>query len=213
MIFDITPLLSPRTGVWPGDTPLHREMMLEIARGDSVTLSTMRATAHLGAHADAPSHYGLDAPTIELRRLELYVGLCQVVHAPVERGTRVGRDRLPATIEAPRVLIATGTFPDPNVFNRDFAALEPALVRDLAGEGVVLIGIDTPSVDLIDSREIPSHREFLAADMAILEGLVLRDVPEGLYELIALPLKLEGFDASPVRAVLRSRDQGLGIGA
>ncbi|HEY1860761.1 MAG TPA: hypothetical protein VGG61_10425, partial [Gemmataceae bacterium] len=103
-----------------------------------------------------------------------------------------------------RVLFATGTFPDPERFNQDFAALSSELVLGLHEQGVKLIGIDTPSVDLFDSRELPSHQAFLRCDMAVLEGLVLRDVPVGLYELIALPLRLEGFDASPVRAVLKS---------
>jgi arylformamidase len=103
------------------------------------------------------------------------------------------------------VLIATGTFPDPNDWNGDFAGLEPELVDSLHRLGVMTIGIDTPSVDLFESRDLPAHARFLANDMAILEGLVLKDVPEGEYDLIALPLKLVGFDASPVRAVLRSR--------
>jgi arylformamidase len=77
------------------------------------------------------------------------------------------------------------------------------LVEALHEQGVILIGIDTPSVDLFDSKDLPSHRMFLKHDMAILEGLVLTGVPPGMYELIALPLKLVGFDASPVRAVLR----------
>ncbi len=106
-------------------------------------------------------------------------------------------------IRAERVLIATGTFPDPEQFNTDFAALSPKLVRRLHEQGVKLIGIDTPSVDLFDSKDLPSHQMFLRCDMAIVEGLVLKDVPEGMYELIALPLKLVGFDASPVRAILK----------
>jgi arylformamidase len=107
-------------------------------------------------------------------------------------------------IEAPRVLLRTGTFPDPNRFTEDFAALAPELVDDLHARGVRLIGIDTPSVDLFDSTDLPAHRRFLEHDMAILEGLVLDAVPEGHYELIALPLRLVGFDASPVRAILRT---------
>jgi arylformamidase len=87
--------------------------------------------------------------------------------------------------------------------NEDFAALSPELVDALDRRRVRLIGIDTPSVDLFDSKDLPAHHACLRCDMAILEGLVLRDVPEGEYELIALPLKLLGFDASPVRAVLR----------
>jgi arylformamidase len=101
-------------------------------------------------------------------------------------------------------LLATGTFPDPEHFNEDFAGLSPELVHTLHGQGVKLIGIDTPSVDLFDSKDLPSHQACLRYDMGILEGLVLAKVPEGTYELIALPLKLVGFDASPVRAVLRN---------
>ncbi|HEY3788121.1 MAG TPA: hypothetical protein VGL71_04660, partial [Urbifossiella sp.] len=91
-------------------------------------------------------------------------------------------------------------------FDSDFAAYDPAFIDLLHGRGVKLIGIDTPSIDLCDSKDLPSHHAALRNDMAILEGLVLRDVPEGLYELIALPLKLVGFDASPVRAILRNSD-------
>jgi len=104
----------------------------------------------------------------------------------------------------PRVLIATGTYLDATRFSEDFVALEPALIDALHARGVRLIGLDTPSVDLFTSKDLPAHGRFLANDMAILEGLVLRDVPPGIYELIALPLPLVGFDASPVRAVLRT---------
>ncbi len=102
------------------------------------------------------------------------------------------------------MLLVTGTFPDPTRWNEDFASLEPDLVDALHALSVRLVGIDTPSVDPFSSKDLQAHKRFLANDMAILEGLVLKDVPQGLYELIALPLKLEGFDASPVRAVLRS---------
>jgi len=210
MIYDISPPLSPRLAVWPGDTPLSREVLCEIGPPtgtrklvSNITLSTLRATVHLGAHADAPSHYGAGAPAIHERSLDYYVGPCQLVRVSVGRGARVTPEMLPDPVRAERVLIATGTFPDPERFNTDFAALSPDLVRRLHEQGVRLIGIDTPSVDLFDSKDLPSHHEFLRCDMAILEGLILRDVPEGLYELIALPLKLIGFDASPVRAVLR----------
>ena len=205
MIYDITPTVSPRLGVWPGDTPASREVLLEIARGDNITLSTLKATVHLGAHADAPSHYGANAPAIEARSLDYYVGPCQVVRARVARGVRVAESMIMTPILEERVLIATDTFPDPCHFSTDFAALEPALIDAWHLQGVKLIGIDTPSVDVFDSPELPAHRRFLANDMAILEGLVLTGVPEGRYELIALPLKLEGFDASPVRAILRER--------
>lgn len=205
VLYDISPPIDSRLRVWPGDTPPSREVLLDLAQGASVTLSTLRATVHLGAHADAPSHYGIDAPSIEARDLTLYLGPCVVLRLPVERGTRVPASALPARIEAPRVLIATGTHPDPGDFRPDFAALDPALVDRLHERGVRLVGIDTPSVDPFASKDLPAHRRCLAHDMAILEGLVLAGVPEGSYELIALPLRLAGFDASPVRAVLRSR--------
>lgn len=204
MLYDISPLVSSRLAVWPGDSAPSREVLMDLARGDSVTLSTLRSTVHAGAHADAPSHYGPGAPAIEAARLEVYLGPCQVVRAEVPRGSRVGRGMLAAPVSAERVLIATNSFPDPERWNADFAGLEPALVDELAAAGVRLVGVDTPSVDLADSKDLPSHARCLAHGMAILEGLVLAGVPDGRYELIALPLRLEGFDASPVRAVLRT---------
>ena len=204
MLYDISPPITPQLAVWPGDTPPSREVLLDLARGDSVTLSTLHATVHLGAHADAPSHYDRAAPAIGQRPLERYLGPCQVIRVPAPRASRIRPAELPGAIAAPRILLATGTAPDPARFNEDFAALSPELVDWLHGQGVVLIGIDTPSVDLFASKDLPAHQRCLAHDLAILEGLVLDQVPEGLYELIALPLRLEGFDASPVRAVLRA---------
>lgn len=204
MIYDITPPITERLAVWPGDTPPSRQIICAIERGDNITLSTLHATVHLGAHADAPSHYGANAPAIHARSLDYYLGPCQVIRVAVPGRTAITPALLTSPIRAERVLIATGTFPDPERFNEDFAALTPELVVHLHAQGARLIGIDTPSVDLFDSKELPSHHMFLKLDIAILEGLMLREVPEGLYELIALPLKLVGFDASPVRAILRT---------
>jgi arylformamidase len=190
--------------VWPGDTPVRREVLCDLDRGDNLTLSTLHTTVHLGAHADAPSHYGRGAPAIDQRRLDLYLGPCQVLRVSVARGGLLTPGMVSLPFRAERLLLATGTFPDPHVFNEDFAALSPDFMALLAREGVRLIGIDTPSVDPFSSKELPAHHAALEHDLAILEGLVLADVPEGVYELIALPLKLVGFDASPVRAVLRS---------
>jgi arylformamidase len=203
MIYDITPAVHQGLKVWPGDTPLSREILSDMARGDNLTLSTMRATVHLGAHADAPSHYGAGAPAIDERNLDYYLGPCQVMRVAVARGSGITPDLLPRPVTERRVLFRTGTFPNPEAFNEDFAALSPELVESLHGQGVRLVGIDTPSVDVFPSAALPVHRAILRHDMAILEGLVLDDVPEGFYELIALPLKLVGFDASPVRAILR----------
>lgn len=205
-IIDITPLVTPALAVWPGDTPASREVLCDIARGDTVTLSTLRATVHLGAHADAPSHYARDGQTIESRPLERYLGPCQVVSVAVVRGARFGLTDLPAgaNLTEKRVLFRTRTFPDPNQWNADFAAPSPELIDVLARRGVALIGVDTPSVDLFDSKDLPSHAACLRNDVAILEGLDLTGAQDGAYELIALPLRLAGFDASPVRAALRT---------
>ncbi len=202
-LYDITPPITSDLAVWPGDTPPTREILCEISKGDSITLSTLRATVHLGAHADGPNHYGHPAPSIDQRSLDHYLGPCQVIDAPIPRATRATPADLRQPVTQPRILIRTGTFPDPRNFNRDFAALSPDLVNHLHDRGVITVGIDTPSVDLIDSKDLPSHKAILRHDMAILEGLVLAHVPAGEYELIALPLPLVGFDASPVRAILR----------
>jgi arylformamidase len=204
LLYDITPAVTAALAVWPGDTPPSREVLADLKRGDNITLSTLRATVHLGAHADAPSHYGRDAASIESRPLDPYLGACRVVHVPAIRGTLIPPSAIPDHVRGERVLIATGTYPDPERFNDDFAAFDPATVDLLHARGARLVGIDTPSVDLFAARELAAHHRFLAHDMAILEGLVLAHVPEGTYELIALPLKLTGFDASPVRAVLRT---------
>jgi arylformamidase len=203
-IYDLTPVVSSRLRVWPGDTTLSREVLCDIARGDPITLSTLHATVHLGAHADAPSHYGADAPTIDQRDLRYYLGSCQVVRVPTARGELIQPTHFPGPVAAERVILATNTYPDPEAFNENFAALSPEFVDWLHAAGVILVGIDTPSVDPFTSKDLPAHKRFLFHDMAILEGLALDGVPEGIYELIALPLRLEGFDASPVRAILRA---------
>jgi arylformamidase len=204
VLVDISPPVRPSLAVWPGDTPLSREVLLDLAAGDVLTLSTLHATVHLGAHTDAPSHYGLGAPSIGEVPIDAYLGPCEVVRVEVARGARITPELLGDwTPAAPRVLFATGTYPDPDVFTTDFAALSAPLVERLAAAGVVLVGIDTPSVDLFDSKDLPSHHTCLRTGMAVLEGIVLDGVGPGIWELIALPLRLEGFDASPVRAVLR----------
>lgn len=204
MLYDISPPLRPSIAVWPGDTPLTREVLTDLDDGANLTLSTLHATVHLGAHTDSPHHTARAAGDIASQPLEAYLGPCQVITADVARGSRIRPGDLTVRITQPRVLLRTGTFPDPDRWNEDFAALAPDLVERLAGEGVRLVGIDTPSVDLFTSKSLPAHAACVAHDVRVLEGIVLDHVPDGVYELIALPLRLEGFDASPVRAVLRS---------
>lgn len=211
LLYDISPTLSHTVNVWPGDTPLSREVLCSLDAGDNITLSTLRATVHLGSHADGPNHYAKGAQDIAARPLHHFLGPCTILDAPVPRASRVtprdiqGGGGIPATLD-PRVLIRTNTFPSFENWNPDFAALSVELIDALASRGVHTVGIDTPSVDLQDSKDLPAHHAIARHDISILEGLVLRDVPPGRYELIALPLKLQGFDASPVRAALRTLD-------
>jgi len=205
MLIDISPLIDANLHVWPGDTPFVHTVNLDMNAGANLTLSDIRTTVHVGAHADAPSHYVADGADIAARPLDYYIGRCVVVHVGVERGQRITPEHIAGkTITAPRVLFRTGTFPDPRRWNDDFASLSPSLVDTLRERGVVLIGIDTPSVDPFESKALEAHQAFAQNDMAILEGLILDGVDEGEYELIAPPLRLRGADASPVRAVLRT---------
>ena len=202
-IRDISPPLTPDIAVWPGDTPMTREVLVDIDAGAHLDLSTLHATVHLGAHTDAPRHYRRGTPDIASRDLSIYYGPCQVVHVDIPRGERILPAHVTVPITAPRVLFRTGTFPDPNAWNEDFAALSPELVTWLATElDVLLVELDTPSVDLMHDKALHSHNAIADHDLAILEGVVLDGIEPGVYTLVALPLRLVGFDASPVRAVL-----------
>jgi arylformamidase len=201
-LIDISPLVSPRIAVWPGDVGFARQVQLSLGGGDNIELSSLSSTVHVGAHADAPNHYAPGGQDIAARPLEHYYGPCQVIAVDVPRGARVLPEHLTAPIEAPRVLIKTGSFPDPEIWNEDFNSLSPELIDHVHARGGVLVGIDTPSVDPMKDAELKTHQALARHDMANLEGLVLEHVPPGRYTLIALPLRLEGFDASPVRAAL-----------
>ncbi|MCO4743980.1 MAG: cyclase family protein [Proteobacteria bacterium] len=201
-IIDISPPLTPDIAVWPGDVPFSRSVACSIAEGANLDLSSITTTVHVGAHTDAPSHYKADGSGIGARSLQRYYGRCQVMRVSVGRGERVLPSHLTAPLREERLLIRTDSFPNPNQFNTDFAALSPALVDFAHSAGVRLLGLDTPSVDLCDDKALLSHTAIASHDMAILEGVVLSHVEDGLYTLIALPLNLPGVDASPVRAVL-----------
>jgi arylformamidase len=203
-IIDISPLISTQLAVWPGDTPLRRDVLCDIAKGANIDLSTIHATVHLGAHADAPRHYHAEGRTMEAVALNAYLGPCLVISVP--RVPLILPDHCTPAIKqgAKRILFKTGSYPNPEVFNEDFTAFHPDAVGAMGEAGVVLIGIDTPSVDPFQSKDLPAHQQLFRHQMANLEGLVLDHVTDGNYELIALPLRLQGFDASPVRAVLRS---------
>jgi len=200
-ILDISPLISKRLAVWPGDVPFSRFVSCAMARGDNLDLSSITTTLHLGAHADAPSHYLSAGAGMAEVDLSPYVGPCQVVQVSLPRGARIMRHHI-GEIRAPRVLFRTDSFPDPEHFNTDFNSLSPELIEHLYSQHCVLVGLDTPSVDPFDSKPLESHQALARTGMRNLEGLALDQVEPGLYTLIALPLKIEGADGSPVRAIL-----------
>ena len=201
-ILDISSPLSPDLAVWPGDAPFLREPQLRLAAGDPVDLSTMRTTLHIGTHADAPSHVIQGGQTIDELDLSPFLGPCEVIAVNLPVGERILPRHLSGPIQAPRVLFKTGSCPDPSRFNEAFNSLSPELIGCLAEQGCVLLGLDTPSVDPLDSQEYESHRALFERGIQSLEGLRLEDARPGLYTLVALPLRIEGGDASPVRAVL-----------
>ncbi len=201
-IIDISPVVSTSLAVWPGDTPFSQKFAMRIDEGAHLELSSIQSTVHLGAHCDAPSHYIAGGQGIDQRDLSYYHGKCQIISVSIPRGKRIYPKDIPVKLEAPRVLFKTLSYPDPNHFNTDFNSLSPEVVQYAHEQNVVLIGLDTPSVDPFSSKKLESHKMIADYDMAILEGVVLAHVPDGIYTLIAFPLRIAGADASPVRAVL-----------
>jgi arylformamidase len=209
MLYDLSPTIRPDTPVWPGDTPFQSRLSWAIADGASVNLSAITTTPHLGSHADAPFHTEARGDGMAEMPLDRYLGPCRVVRVPpqplIELRHVEGIDLAP-----PRLLFKSESVRDRRSFPERFTALSPEAAAFLAERGVLLVGMDTPSVDPFDSKTLDAHHALFRGGVAILEGLVLDGVPEGVYELIALPLRLAGLDASPVRAVLRSLEGGWG---
>jgi arylformamidase len=202
---DITPVITEKIAVFPGDTSFKRNELLSFKNGNNLVLSSINTTVHLGAHTDAPSHYHANGDSMEKRSLSYYMGGCQVIEVK-NKPSRILPQDLEDDIVEKRVLFKTGSFPDPNNWNDDFSALSPQLIEFLHSKGVLLVGIDTPSVDPADDKELLTHNAIYKSNMAILEGIVLQNVAPGCYDLIALPLPLAGADASPVRAVLLEKE-------
>ena len=203
-LWDISPPIAPDSPLFPGDTAFSQQWTATIAPGCPVNLSAITMSPHIGAHADAPLHYGHGAKTIGQVDLAPYLGPCRVIHA-IGCGPLVQREHLLHAVEhlPPRVLVRTCERA-PTAWSEEFSAFAPETIDWLAGLGVRLVGIDSQSVDPATSKELASHHNLLRHDLRVLENLVLDDVPPGDYELIALPLKLMTADASPVRAVLRA---------
>lgn len=201
-IYDISRPVSSKLAGWPGDTPYRFEMLCRLDAGDSVNLGTLEMSPHTGTHIDAPYHFYDRGRRVGDLPLEIYMGPAAVVG--VEGKPRITRaDIHPQGLSAPRLLLRTGGWEDGACFPEKIPVLAEDVPEWLHAYGVELLGVDLPSVDQIDSKDLPIHHALGKHGIAILEGLDLRGVPDGLYELIALPLRLEGADGSPVRAILR----------
>ncbi|MGI8944327.1 MAG: arylformamidase [Qipengyuania sp.] len=202
-IRDISQTLRPGLPVWPGDTQFAFERTWKMEDGSPVNVGRMTMSTHSGTHGDAPLHYHPQAPDIASVELDPYIGECLVVDVTGVTGDRVRVGDLPHIESADRVLFRTfASFPH-DEWESGFTAIAAETIEWLAAQGVKLIGTDAPSVDLQESKTMDAHKAVLANDMRILEGLVLDGVPEGRYELIALPIKVAGGDAGLCRAILR----------
>ncbi len=203
-LIDITPPLRVGAAVFPGDAPYAVSQTFAIGPGCPVNVTSVSLSTHCGAHADAPSHYDAGGATIDALSLEDYIGPARLIDARGPGPLVLPGDIAPALDGAPpRVLLRLAEVIDPQVWPQGFRALAPETVDMLAARGVRLVGVDVPSVDPETSKDLPAHMAVRRHDMRILENLALSQAGFGDYELIAPPLKLEGLDAAPVRAVLR----------
>jgi arylformamidase len=202
-LWDISPPVDASSAVFPGDTPYTQQAHFEIGALCPVNVCRITLSPHTGAHADAPLHYAPGATAIGAVALEPYLGPCRVVHC-IDVGPLIEPQHLAAALDGMPARLLVRTLQQARQSWEPFTAFAPQTLEQLAALGVLLVGIDTASVDPADSGDLAAHHQLLHHDMRVLENLVLDDVPEGDYELIALPLKLTHADASPVRAVLRS---------
>lgn len=204
-LIDITLPMSNALASWPGDTPCDFRLAWRMSEGASVNVGSLTTSVHSGTHADAPFHFQPDGRTIDQLDLTPFVGPAVVVDV---RGREViGMGDFPQHVDfrgTPRVLLKTDAWRDITQFPKSIPVLAPGVATALRGRGVTLIGVDVPSVDVLDSKDLPVHHEIGRCGIYILENLNLRDVEPGTYELIAFPLKIVGADGAPVRAVLRS---------
>jgi arylformamidase len=202
--WDISPAIATGIPVWPGDSEYSAETTWQIADGCPVKVSKITMSTHTGAHCDAPSHYDADGKAIDEVDLQTYIGACRVLHCIGVRQVEPQHIAAQLAGTPPRVLLRTYQNAPQMRWDADFPSIHPATIDLLAQHSVRLIGIDSPSLDPQESKTLDCHLTVKRHQMAILEGIVLDEIAQGDYELIALPLKLAGLDASPVRAILRS---------
>ena len=205
-LWDISPAVDAASPVFPGDARYEQRWAATLGPGSPVNVSTLTLSPHTGAHADAPLHYDAQGAAVGHLDLEPYLGPCRVVHA-IGCGALIEWRHIEHAIDAslpPRVLVRTYQRMPAARWDAALAGYAPAVIERLADLGVGLVGIDSASIDPADSKTLDAHQAVRRRGLRVLENLLLDDVDEGDYELIALPLKLTSADASPVRAVLRA---------
>jgi arylformamidase len=205
-IYDITRTVAPATHVWPGDTSYSAAFVLRRSEGSSVNLTTLTMSAHTGTHADAYYHYEDDGAHPLTMPLDAYIGSARVATVTKREGALYPQDFSHVSLAgAQRLLVHSHVSDlDDDQWPQTFPYLSVELIEWLASMDVCLIGLDSPSVDAFDSKELPCHHALKQHKLVNLETLQLRSVPDGDYELIALPLKLDLACGSPVRAILRT---------
>lgn len=205
MIYDITRTVSVSTAVWPGDTRYQLQTNAAIADGASINLLTMTLSPHTGTHADAYFHYEKDGAHPAAMPLDAYIGRARVVSTDKRNGPLVPDDFADYDLDGGERLLVHSHISDlpDSEFPQVFPYASAELIGFLAEKGYRLLGLDSPSMDAFDSTTLPAHHALAQHDMVNLELLNLSSVPDGDYDLAALPLKLDGACGSPVRAVLR----------
>lgn len=209
MIHDISVLVRSGTPEWPGDAPFTCGWTSRLSDGASVNLSHTAGSPHVGTHADAPLHVRDGAPASEALPLEIFLGeaiVLDVSDAPTGPLELMPDD--PRLAGCTRLLLRTGRTIANGRFPADWPVLSVTAARALARRGLRLVGVDAPSVDERECRTLDVHHALFDAGAFVLENLDLRAVKPGRYDLIALPLRLAGLDAAPVRALLRPREGG-----
>jgi arylformamidase len=204
VLYDVSVAVRVGTPEWPGDAPFDCGWTARIADGASVNLSSTSGSPHVGTHADAPLHVHDGWPASDALPLGAFLGdalVLDVSDAATGPMAITPDDLRLAGVE--RLLLRTGRTIATGRFPADWPVLSAETAAALARRGVRLVGVDAPSVDARESKSLEVHRALFAGGAFVLENLDLRDVPEGRYELIALPQRLVGLDAAPVRAVLR----------
>ncbi|WP_314589195.1 arylformamidase [Paenibacillus terrigena] len=202
-IFDISRPLKTGVPTWPGDTPFSYEVSWTKEQTGSVNVGKLTMSIHTGTHMDAPFHFENEGRKVMELDLELYIGLARVIDVSGKSSIGV-KDLKEYDLDGvARLLLRTNSWSNQEDFPTEIAYLRADLGPYLAEKGIRLIGVDVPSVDPLDSKELSAHHALHAHDIHILEGIFLEHIEPGDFELIALPLPLVEADGSPVRAVLR----------